>query len=138
MATKKSSGIRTVDRRKVALFEVVFLFLIGASSMYYIMVGEAKTYVRFFGIFEILYALAASTMFFSRLSSRKPISMSLIVFHSVLCLSQLAPLIGALVLGGRYTVMAAAHGLIILLGVLNVFAIRIYNTKIPPARRPKS
>lgn len=89
--------------RRAIVSEVLFLFLIAVTSIYYFYVGQWKSYVRLFSIVEIL-VLSVTLVLFVLGKVKKPhYKGTLIIFaFGILCVMQLFPMIGALVLGYRY------------------------------------
>lgn len=112
----------------VIVSEIVFLILIGITSVYYYHIGQWKWYVRLFGIAEI-FALSVTLLLFVLGKSIKhggkgPLfTFALIVFaHGILCIMQLFPMVGAFIYSS-YICNAAVHLVIIILGTFNTAAL---------------
>lgn len=106
--------------KKTIVSEIIFLFLVGVSSIHYFDIGRWKSYVRLFGAAEIFVLLAATVFFTVRIFKKRPLSYTPLLFtYGILCVMQLFPMIGAIVIIHSY-IYSAAHLIIMALGILNM------------------
>lgn len=105
--------------KKTIAWEILFLILAGASSIYSFDIGQWKAYVRLFGIIEILLLSAALVLVAVRTFAKRPWNHApLLLVYGILSVLQLFPMVGALILGDGYAYAAAIHLSIIILGAL--------------------
>ncbi|MPM76480.1 hypothetical protein SDC9_123478 [bioreactor metagenome] len=106
--------------KKTIVTEILFLFLIAATSLFYIEIGQWKAHVQLFGITEIIILLVTLLIFAVRIIKKCPISHTLLLFlYGILCAMQMFPMIGALILGIYYKV-ALIHLITIIMGTFNI------------------
>lgn len=106
--------------KKTIVTEILFLFLVAATSIFYLDIGQWKAYVQLFGITEIMILLATLLIFAVRTIKKHPMSHTLLLFsYVILCIMQIFPMVGALMLGIYYKI-AVIHFIIIIIGIFNI------------------
>lgn len=109
--------------KKIVITEILFLLLVSATSIFYFGIGQWKAYVRLFGVIEILMLLTTFIIFTLKIIKNSHIGyIPLLFLHGILCVMQLFPMIGALMLGIYYK-MAVIHLIIIIIGIFNIIGL---------------
>ncbi len=105
--------------KKAIAFEILFLILVCVSSIHCFDIGRWKGYVRMFGAVQIFVLLAAIVFFIVRIMKKHPSGYTpLLSIYGILCVMQLFPMIGAVIIISSYR-YAAAHLIILGLGIFN-------------------
>lgn len=109
--------------KKSIIPEIIFLFLVSVSSIHYFDIGRWKSYVRLFGVAEIFMLLVTLVFFTVRILKKHPLSYTPLLFtYGILCVMQLFPMIGAIVIIHSY-LYSVAHLIIMMLGILNIVSL---------------
>ncbi|GHU90137.1 hypothetical protein FACS1894202_09440 [Clostridia bacterium] len=105
-------------KKLTIVLHAVFLFLIGATAIRYIDLGQWKAVVALFGIVELPLAAVALTVFIAGAVRKRASGISMF-FVVLFCVMQLFPLAGAFVIDSVTHVIL--HAAIILLGLELLF-----------------
>lgn len=112
--------LKSMFNKRTVVPEIIFLFLVGLSSVHYFDIGRWKSYVRLFGAVEIVMLLAALAFFTVRVLKKCPINNTPLLFtYGILCVMQLFPMIGAIVIIHSYR-YSAVHLIIMMFGILSI------------------